>query len=194
MRTLPFRMDALLIGGILALLLRGPQAQQVQQACRWLFVLALLPVLAIFWLSPSAASPWLLTIGFTLTALSSAGLIGMSLRVGSPAFRLFNVRPFRTLGKVSYGFYVFHDMFYYVWLLLLTWLGDHLGGKALPGSIAIVTAFVFTFFLSKLSFEYFESRFLRYKRHFEYDSERATHEHAFITALNTNPPQTPAQG
>ena len=193
-RTLPFRMDALLIGGILALLLRGPQAQQVQQACRWLFVLALLPVLAIFWLSPSAASPWLLTIGFTLTALSSAGLIGMSLRVGSPAFRLFNVRPFRTLGKVSYGFYVFHDMYYYVWLLLLTWLGDHLGGKALPGSIAIVAAFVFTFFLSKLSFEYFESRFLRYKRHFEYDSERATHEHAFITALNTNPPQTPAQG
>ncbi len=185
-RTLPFRMDALLIGGILALLLRGPQAQRVQAACRSLFVLAAIPVVAIFVWSPSAASPWLLTIGFTLTALASAGLIGMALRTGSPAFRLFNVRPFRTLGKVSYGFYVFHDMYYYAWLVLLTWLGDHLGGKALPGAIAIVAAFLCTFLLSKFSFEYFESRFLQYKRHFEYDSERASHEHAFITALHGN--------
>ncbi len=192
-RTLPFRMDALLIGGMLALLLRGPQAQRVQGACRWLFLIALVPVLAIFVLSPSAASPWLLTVGYTLTALASAGLIGMTLRTGSPAFRLFNVRPFRTLGKVSYGFYVFHDLYYYVWLQVLIWLGARLGGKALPGTIAIVGGFVFTFLLARFSFKYFESPFLRYKRHFEYDSERATHEHAFITGLDQAPPQVGLQ-
>ncbi len=191
-RTLPFRMDALLIGGILALLLRGPQAHRVQQGCKWLFFAAVVPVVAIFTFSPSAASPWLLTIGFTCTAFASAGLIGMTLRTGSPAFRLFNVRPFRTLGKISYGFYVFHDIYYYVWLQLLIWLGAHLGGLALPGLIEIGSAFLVTFFTAKLSFKYFESHFLQYKRHFEYDSERASHEHAFITALDVNPPQTSA--
>lgn len=180
-RALPFRLDALLIGAILALLLRGPNAGRVQRSCKWIFSIAFAAVLAIFVLSPSAASPWLLTVGLSLTSIASAGLIGMTLRTGSPSFRIFGIKPLRTLGKYSYGFYVYHDLYYYGWLQLLIYLGAKLGGKALPGTLAIGIAFVVYFFVAKFSYDLFESRFLRYKRHFEYDVEQATHKHAFTT-------------
>ena len=45
-----------------------------------------------------------MTIGFTCIALASAGLIGSTLRAGSPAFKLFYRKPLRILGKYGYGF------------------------------------------------------------------------------------------
>ena len=118
-------------------------------------------------------------MGLTLTALASAGLIGMSLRTASPAFRVFNLAPLRALGKVSYGFYVYHFLFFYAWLQLLTWLGTRFHGVVLPGLIEIGSAFALTYLVSRVSFSIFESRFLRYKTRFEYDSERLTRQHAF---------------
>ena len=180
-RALPFRADALLIGGILALLLRGPAADKVQRASKWLLVSAGLPVLGIFFWSPKAQSPFLLTIGYSLTAIASAGMIGMTLRTGSRAFRVFNVRPLRSLGKYSYGFYVYHALFYYVWVYALGRMIEHFHTLVLPGLIESIGAFVTTFVVAKLSFDFFERRFLRWKRYFEYDSEQRTHEHAFLT-------------
>jgi peptidoglycan/LPS O-acetylase OafA/YrhL len=45
--------------------------------------------------------------------------------------------------------------------------------------IELTTAFFATFLVSKLSYDLFEVKFLRWKRHFEYDSELAEHKHAF---------------
>ena len=180
-RSLPFRADALLIGGLLALLLRGPAADRVQRSCKWVLAGAGLLALAIFVWSPEATSPWMLTIGYSLTALASAGLIGMTLREGSPLFRAFHVRPLRTLGKYSYGFYVYHALFFYVWLRGLERLIHRFHSLVLAGLIETAGAFAVTFVVAKLSFDLYESRFLRWKRHFEYDSERQTHQHAFVT-------------
>jgi peptidoglycan/LPS O-acetylase OafA/YrhL len=49
------------------------------------------------------------------------------------------------------------------------------------GAIALSINFAVTFLVSKLSYDLFEVRFLRWKRHFEYDSEVAEHKHAFTT-------------
>ncbi len=180
LRVLPFRLDALLIGAILALLLRGPSAHRVQAACRWLFIGSALAVLAIFVLSPAYDSPWLLTIGLTLIGSASAGLVGMALRPATPVFRVCNLRPLRTLGKYSYGFYVFHDLYYYPCVLFLIWCYEHTHNRVLSGLVETVGAFIVTFLLSKLSYDLFESRFLRLKRHFEYDIEQTSHRHAFV--------------
>lgn len=179
-RTLPFRMDSLLIGGILALLLRGPAADQWQRASKWFFWVFLAAVLAIFTFSPAYDSPWLLSVGLTFNALASAGLIGMALRPGSPAYRLFHLRPLRVLGRYSYGFYVYHLLFATSWGVLLYFLERHLHSLALAGILLIPVNYFAVFLVSKASYELVEVRFLRLKRHFEYDSEIEEHHHAFV--------------
>jgi peptidoglycan/LPS O-acetylase OafA/YrhL len=179
MRTLPFRMDDLLFGAALALLLRGPRADTFQRSMKWLFLGSLVPVLAIVLWSPSGSSPWFLTIGLTFIGLASAGLIGMSLRVGSPAFRLFHLRPARILGKYSYGFYVWHLVWTSAWLALLVKLEQVTHSIVIAGLITLPSIFLLTFLVSKLSYDLFEVRFLGLKRHFEYDSELRTHKTAF---------------
>jgi len=180
-RTLPFRMDALLIGAMLALLLRGPNSDRWQRAGKWLLLGASAATLAIFVFSPAYDSPWLLSVGVSFTALASAGLIGSTVRSGSPAFRLFYSKPLRTLGKYSYGFYVYHLLFRWAWIAFLTYLGAHLHSIALAGIVALAVNFVVTFLVAKLSYDLIEVRFLRLKRGFEYDAEVAAHKHAFTT-------------
>lgn len=170
-RTLPFRMDSLLIGAILALLLRGPAADLWQRSAKWMFWAAAGAVLAIFTLSPAYDSPWYLSIGLTLTAIAAAGLIGMAVREGSPAFRLFHLSPLRTLGKYSYGFYVYHVLFRNFWQVCLRHAYRHLHSAALSGLIVVPAAFAVSFLAAKLSYDLIEIRFLRLKRYFLYDSE-----------------------
>lgn len=178
-RTLPFRMDALLIGAMLALLLRGPRADRWQRSAKWIFLAATSGVIAIFILSPAYDSAWLLSVGLTLTALAGAGLIASTLRSGSPAFQFFYFKPFRTLGQYSYGFYVYHLLFRVAWIRLLTLAGARLHSIALAGILELSAAFITTFLFSKLSYDLFERNFLRLKYRFEYDSEVAGHHHAF---------------
>ena len=178
-RTLPFRMDALLIGAIAALVLRGPNADRWQQSAKWIFLASCTVVLAIFVLSPAYDSPWLLSVGLTFTALASAGLIGSTLRSGSPAFKLFYLKPLRILGKYSYGFYIYHLLFRAAWINFLVFTGAHLHSIALAGLLELGAAFLTTFVVSKLSYDLFEVKFLRLKTHFEYDSEIVEHKHAF---------------
>ena len=180
-RTLPFRMDSLLLGGILALLLRGPNSDRWQRGSKWILTGSFALLLTLVVLSPDYDSPWLLTIGLTLTATASAGLIGMTLRPESSAFRLFHLRPLRTLGRYSYGFYIFHMLYGWAWIQFLVYVSGRLHSVALGGIVALSANLVTTFLVSKLSYDLYESRFLSLKRRFEYDSELRTHEHAFRT-------------
>jgi peptidoglycan/LPS O-acetylase OafA/YrhL len=183
MKQLPFRMDALLIGGVLALLLRGPHADRWQRRCVLLFAIAGAASAIVLIFSSSLESPWLLTVGLTVIAIASVGLIGSTLRSGSLGFRLFHFTPLRVLGRYSYGFYVFHLIFAPAWAAFAALLRQKtqgtLSGPA-AGVIAFVLNFAVTFAVAKLSYDLFESRFLRYKTRFEYDSELAAHRHAFI--------------
>lgn len=179
-RTLPFRMDSLLIGGMLALLLRGPAAARIQSACKWMFALGTAGTLAIFFLSPMYDSPWLLIPGYTVIAIGCAGLIGLTIREGSVAFHIFRWKPLQILGKYSYGFYIYHLLFRWVWIGFLVWCGRKTHSLALSGVIALSVNFAVTFIVSKISYDYFESRFLRWKKHFEYDKELSSHRHAFV--------------
>ncbi len=177
-RTLPFRMDALLIGGMLAMLLRGQDADRIQRSCKWLFLVC--GTISAIILS-RASFAWLLIPGYTIIALAFAGLIGSTLRTGGPAYRLFYFKPLRILGKYSYGFYIYHVLFRYVWLKFLIVVAGRVHSLALAGIIALGTNFVVTFLVSKISYDFYESKFLRYKKHFEYDSEIKTHQHTFVT-------------
>jgi peptidoglycan/LPS O-acetylase OafA/YrhL len=176
---LPFRMDALLIGALLALVLRGPLADSWQRSCKWMFLLGTGIVVAISVASPSLLSPWINTVGTSAVAIASAGLIGSALRSGSTAFRFFNLRPLRILGKYSYGFYVYHLIWGGAWSNFELGLATRLHSSVVATVATDVLSFGATFVAAKLSYDYFEVRFLRLKNRFEYDSEKISHRHAF---------------
>ena len=183
-RTLPFRLDSLLIGAILALLLRGPAADQVQRACKSIFVAGVAGLAVIKTFSPSYLSPWVLTLGLLCTAVASMGLIGATLRRQSIAFRIFHWGPARILGKYSYGFYVWHLVWQQAFILLLSKLFFKTHSTAISGLIEVPLAFVASFLLAKLSYDLFEVRFLKLKHYFEYDSEIKSHRTAFAADGN----------
>jgi peptidoglycan/LPS O-acetylase OafA/YrhL len=180
-RTLPFRMDSLLFGAALALLLRGPRSDLWQRSCKWIFLGGMALVVPLFLKFRVIASPWILTIGFTLLAVTATGLIGMTLRSGSPAFRFFYVKPLRIVGKYSYGFYLYHMIFQIAFVRLLILVTQKTHSLAIGGIIELSCAFGASFLVAKLSYDLFEVRFLRWKVQFEYDSELLEHEHAFTT-------------
>ncbi|HEY0161047.1 MAG TPA: acyltransferase [Edaphobacter sp.] len=184
MHLLPFRMDTLLIGGILALLLRGENADLWQRRCKWLFLLPLIPVIAMCAVSSEVYSTWLITIGLSFIALFSTGLLGISLRHGSAAYRFFHLRPLRLLGKYSYGFYIYHELWPGPYFVLVRFLASRLHSSILANGISDVFIFALYLLMAKLSYDLFEVRFLRFKKHFEYDSELQEHRTNFAEELN----------
>jgi peptidoglycan/LPS O-acetylase OafA/YrhL len=170
--TLPFRMDALLVGGVLALLVRGKSAAQWQQACKWVLLVAGSLVGAIFVFSPAADSPWLLSVGLTLIALAGAGLVGWTLDQESIAGRLLRLHPLRVLVRYSYGFYVYHLIWAKAWVYVAEWLTGILHSGVLAGGITTLVNFGLMFLVAKLSYDWFEVRWLRMKVRFAYDAER----------------------
>ncbi len=170
-RFTPLRIDALLLGGLLALLLRGPERLAVLAALRW-FARIAFPLAAIYlfhslWRHYLTYQPpvWRLTWGFTVIDLLAASLIALCLIPGSLLYRALSVRPLRSLGKISYGAYVFHDIPHHLYAFIIeAKIAPHISfihTHARP-SIALL-GFVGTLILAWLSFRFFESPFLNLK-------------------------------
>jgi peptidoglycan/LPS O-acetylase OafA/YrhL len=172
-----------LLGALLALLLRGPNADTWQRRCRWCFLSSILAFIGLSIAAPQVNAPWLNTIGFSVLALISAGLIGATLRPGSSAFRLFNMKPLRILGKYSYGFYVYHLLWAGAWAALVRYLTQQFHSSVLANAVSDVLNFAVTFLIAKISYDFFEVRFLRFKKNFEYDSELREHKTNFAEEL-----------
>ena len=163
-----FRFDALLLGGLLALLLRGSYREQLLEWSRWLLLPALVP--ALLWAAAISPLPrdWsrypypeqTFTVGLTLIDLLGALLILNAIQPQHWLASLLGVRPLRWLGRLSYGAYVFHDIphiFYHR-------VGEALFGANLIG-IAII-AFVATLLLAWASFRFYEAPFLNLKERY----------------------------
>jgi len=182
-RLTPLRADALLLGGALALMLRGPEAHTIVRLTRpavpffvgGFVVFELLYRHTIHHLyHPVAGAPVLDTLGYSLIDLFAGMLIILSLNPSGLSYRLFTVAPLRRLGQVSYGFYIFHDLPHIAYALLVArMIGGHSIDARKP--VALI-AFFATLALSFLSFRYFESPFLRLKqRYAPTDSQLTKH-------------------
>ena len=123
-------------------------------------------------------------MALTTVAIASMGLIGMTLRPQSICYRMFHTRPARILGKYSYGFYVWHLVWVNAWIKGLVLVNHLTHSLVIAGLVELPLAFVTSFLVAKLSYDLFEVRFLKLKRHFEYDSELRTHKTAFAADGN----------
>ncbi len=171
-RATPLRVDALLLGGCVALCLRGSEAARVRRFALPVLV-SLAAGFAVFEglypllsprhtaFQPRPAEPVMSTIGFSLLDLFAASLIVCLLEPRGPLFRFFNLAWLRWLGQISYGFYVFHDIFH---PLLL-----HVGTLLLPRQprlqvhLTALAGLLLTTLLAYISFRFYEAPFLRLK-------------------------------
>ena len=173
-RLTPLRVDALLIGGAAALAIRGPERATVLRLARPALALAGIGFIALELLfhhhagtfyQPSGDARLLTTVGYTLIDLASAALILNLLSLSNPIARVLNLAPLRALGRISYGFYVFHDMFH---LALGRFVTYHVTSPAHPHNLVNigVVAFCVTLALATLSYHMYEKPLLRLKARF----------------------------
>jgi len=167
-RWTPFRVDALLLGGSIALARRGPSPCSLLMGARVAFTVLFGVLLRWLIFDPAAHHTplgyvyprWRFSLGLTFIDLLAACSIVMALEYGSLTFRFFNLRPLRWLGRISYGAYVFHDILHVEFIRLV--LRFHLS----EGSTSIAVAglaFACTLVLAWASFRWFETPFIQLK-------------------------------
>ena len=77
-------------------------------------------------------------------------------------FTAFNLKWPRRLGQISYGFYVFHDLFHGVWSVLASHF-PQLEKRTTTSVLGLVGTTMISYF----SFRFFEKPFLRLKERYK---------------------------
>jgi peptidoglycan/LPS O-acetylase OafA/YrhL len=170
----PFQLDSLLLGGLVALLMRGAHRKKLFEIgvviILWGSLIAAF-VLAIGiarsypnWRAGYAYPTWMFTWGLTFIDFFSAAILICALQPSNPIYRLLSVRPLRWIGRISYGAYVFHDIFHSVYRAAVTAVGAHFQFVALHAEeCVLVLGLACTLLISWLSFRFFESAFINLK-------------------------------
>lgn len=163
------RVDSLLVGALLVLLLQHYREKVVRYLAILMPVLGILLVGGLAWFrNPDYSNPFYVKAGYTLLALFFAGLVVLCLDTRMNWFRkIMSLRPLIFLGKYSYGLYVFHFPVY--WLCrdaFLQQLSRFIHQDALAKVGAAGLCVLLTTGLALLSFHLLEKPFLRLKRYF----------------------------
>ena len=189
------RLDALFIGALCAYFLRSPEC--MLRIHKWLPSIAILGVGSFFLafsallFFPQRASLliygsssvishsledairlFLLCGGFTLLALGFGALVLLAAFTESRSTlmqRLLKSRALAPIGKYSYGIYVFHIPILVLarYLLLPRLMPQTQGELVVMECSYIVALAAASYIVAALSYELFEKRILRLKRHFE---------------------------
>ena len=177
------RMDTLMLGGVLALWLRG-DGSSIRSAERHRMLLAIFFWAAVLLISVYAAIHPRVAFGYgffgatyggTLLALAFAVLIFLSIQPGTLWNRFFSVAWLRSLGKYSYGMYVLHILVGYLlsttirkWLgtSLRIWLTPRLHSRPAAILVEFAVSVSVVYAAAWLSYNLYEVRFLRLKRRF----------------------------
>jgi peptidoglycan/LPS O-acetylase OafA/YrhL len=169
----PCRLDALALGGFLALAIRDPK--------QWLFLSkhaawaapALLAVIACGFAmqnSPEHSTPFMTTVGPSLLALMSGAYVVLAIR-SSPSSLLGRAlcsKCLLKLGKYSYGLYVFHRLLLVPVrrVVKVDRLADLTGSPILAMLLFYGLALAASLVVAVAIWHLYEARFLRLKRYF----------------------------
>ncbi len=124
------------------------------------------------WLSGSfqLASPLQYMAGLPAVSLAAAALLPLALRAGV-ARRLLSLRPLRWLGRISYGFYVFHILLQPLFDRIALALA-HTAAGSLYQTVRLLVAFPMTLLAAWLSFHLLEGPVLRRSTPFSHPAKR----------------------
>jgi peptidoglycan/LPS O-acetylase OafA/YrhL len=171
-RFTPAQMDALLMGGLIALVWRGAARARLEKLAQGTAALGSVAVAAYLafvlhgWrMTPAQYPHWMFTGGLAFADLYSAAILVCALRPESWTYALLHQRPLRSIGRLSYGAYVFHDLLHGLFVHVVV----HRGGLrfATPSgqrdAATAAIALPFTLLMAWCSFRFFESPFLNLK-------------------------------
>ena len=156
----------LALGAALALALRGPHWQMVERWAVTAFFTGIGLYLLASWRSSSfylSAYPQF-TVGLLGVGIASAAIIPIAMRTGRLR-TILSSAPLRFMGRISYGFYVFHIFIE----PLIDVLGQHAAHATSGGAYQLarfLIGFPVTVLLATLSFYLFEQPILSYKKRF----------------------------
>jgi peptidoglycan/LPS O-acetylase OafA/YrhL len=175
-RSTPTRIDALLIGGLIALCLRGPEKQWLHRSkhallciSATLFVLVYLLAVKIYKLPyQGSATNWVGIYGFTLIDIFAAALILETIHPGGWWTRLLSRKGLRNFGVISYGFYVYHDLLHD----LYSYIANRFF-RPYASWLTIVLAFFASCLIAWLSYRVLESPMLKLKDRFTHQTHQA---------------------
>ncbi len=177
------RMDTLMIGGCLALLVRGDRMPFTPRAAAWWFWISI-AVMVVFAVTHPvvylSSAAFVGTVGYSMCAIAFAALIFLTLDPASTWNRVFRMGWLRSFGKYSYGMYVLHIL---VGSLVSIGMQRLLGTSLrifltpyLTRPLAILVEFCLSvgavYIVAFLSYNLYEVHFLRLKRYFGYRKER----------------------
>ena len=165
----PCRLDALCVGGFLAITVRTVGLERVARVARSSLGPLLGAILAVSaWNAlRGSLTELVLPLRGTLIALAFGAMMILSLaaRPGTLASRLLRSPAMTFLGTRSYGLYVFHGVIAY-WMVEHRALLDPLGARVGVGAAVLLEAAAgagVSLAVAAISYEVFEKRFLRLK-------------------------------
>lgn len=163
---LPCRMDALLIGALLAWALRRPGAAEFLRAHRvklWTAIEILTVVCALYFLAPAREGFIASLVIYDSLALFFAAVIAVSF-VDRQLGRALRTRWLRGLGSIAYGLYLIHVL---VFDYAISAMPRHAVIAALVGIPASIL-------VAKASWEWFEKPIMRFGRRVNYTAPAET--------------------
>ena len=167
--VLPGRSGALALGGALAMA-PATWASSLRRFAPFVVIVSLTGFIAVGFTEHGMLlnHPGSVILGLPCVEVFSASLVALTAlrsRAANPLRALLNARPLRALGRVSYGFYVFH--------ILLEPVFDHIGSAVTHSSrgmayqiVRLLVAFPISMVAAWISYHFYEVPFLRLKRYF----------------------------
>jgi len=167
----PFQLDALLLGGFFAVYLRQPGGVAVTR--RIVLPMTLIAIALLILESgihrayaPEIAALRSLRYGAFHVLFASLLLGALLMPPASLLSRFFSSRPMVVLGKYSYGLYVYHHFFSHYFgthgteFVIARTVGSHTFAVLIQAAGGLAASMV----MAWMSYEFFESYFLRLKR------------------------------
>lgn len=177
-RSTPTQMDALAMGGLLAVLLRGSEGDFLRKH-NGVIAMVLVSICVMYWATCFAVygramsgTNTNLAVHFGLPAMDLLGVAAVlrASHAGSELEKLLAWKPVAAFGALTYGFYILHDPPHLFYLKLAA---HFIGPRHSVPLLTAVIAFLTTLILSTLSFRFFETPILRLKRYFGHQTHHA---------------------
>jgi peptidoglycan/LPS O-acetylase OafA/YrhL len=166
-----FRMDEMAYGALIACWVRSENfsASKLRKCC---LVGAWAIVPTVYWILTQADWSWLRSHGvvYVLLSVGFTSWLGLALTAceGSFLMNLLNNRFLRYTGKISYGLYIFHPIFfpYYKGWALFRW-SNSLQNRFAGDLVTLIGEFALLYLAATVSWKLFEQPILRLKKQFE---------------------------